>query len=130
MKKISKVVFFTNSSNLYPIITNFYCLSLKKSIFKFFVDFTIFKEIQSGTKIRIFVGIKYRFIYYIFRSYHIHVKVMRKSNIMRGGKILIVLIFLYLRTNHIVCNRLKGWGGFQNIIFDYRGGGGIWAMIK
>ena len=89
--------FFTKSSNLSPILTNFYYPSLEKKYFSIFFAFTIFKEIQSGTKIRIFVGIKYNLIYDIVRSYYTQVKVIRKSNIMRGGKILIDQIFLTFR---------------------------------
>ena len=96
--KIEQSLFFFNkSSNLSPILTNFYYPSLKKRYFSIFFAFTIFKEIQSGTKIRIFVGIKYNFIYDIIRSYYTQVKVIRKSNIMRGGKILIDQFFLTFR---------------------------------
>ena len=96
--KIEQSLFFFNkSSNLSPILTNFYYPSLKKRYFSIFFAFTIFKEIQSGTKIRIFVGIKYNLIYDIVRSYYTQVKVIRKSNIMRGGKILIDQIFLTFR---------------------------------
>ena len=96
--KIEQSLFFFNkSSNLSPILTNFYYPSLKKRYFSIFFAFTIFEEIQSGTKIRIFVGIKYNLIYDIVRSYYTQVKVIRKSNIMRGGKILIDQIFLTFR---------------------------------
>ena len=99
--KIEQRLFFTKSSNLSLITTNFYYLSLKKKLFSIFFAFAIFKEIQSSTKIRIFVGIKYKFIYGIFRSYHIQVKVMRTSNIMGGGKTLINNFFLHLGAVHI-----------------------------
>ena len=96
--KIEQSLYFFNKSiNLSPILTNFYYPSLKKRYFSIFFAFTIFKEIQSGTKIRIFVGIKYNLIYDIVRSYYTQVKVIRKSNIMRGGKILIDQIFLTFR---------------------------------
>ena len=99
--KFEERLFFPKSSNLSLITTNFYYLSLKKKLFSIFFAFAIFKEIQSSTKIRIFVGIKYKFIYDIFRSYHIQVKVKQKSNIMGVGKTLINNFFWHLGAFHI-----------------------------
>ena len=117
VKDEQRLIFFTKSSNLSLIIINFYYLTLKTSTFQYFFAFTIFKEIQSGTKIRIFVGIKYKFIYDIFRSYHTQVKVMQKSNILRDGKILIDNFFYHLWAIHIVCNPLRAARGFPKDYF-------------
>ena len=124
--KNEQSLFFTKSSNLSPILTNFYHLSLKKYYFSTFFALTIFKEIQSGTKIWIFVGIKYNLIYDIVRSYYTQIKVIWKSNIMRGGKILIDLIFLTFRDrSHSMKLSKVGEGVSKSFFFNFGGGRGF-----